>query len=101
MRLNTCSYSDASWAEVSTRCSVWQPTHWIMNCFCWSEPGRLLSHSPLESVAARLRALPSLRSAVAVEPAVTPVALAPTIAEPAARILIVYLPGASRIGGKL
>src|SRR5215813_10758058 len=101
MRLNTCSYSAASCDEVSTRCRVWQLTHWIMNCFCWSEPGTLLSHSALESVAAMLRTLPSLRSAVAVAPAVTSVVFDPVSVYPAARIEIVYLPGASRSAEKL
>src|SRR5262249_61123015 len=65
MRKNTCWNSAASWFEVNTRWSVWQPTHIVRKAFCLSAPGRLSNHSALESCDTRLLTLPSLRSAVA------------------------------------
>src|SRR5262249_8614211 len=69
MRKNTCSNSAASWFEVKTRCSVWQPTHSVRKAFCLSAPGRLSSHSPFEIWGTRFLTLLSLRSAVPMVPA--------------------------------
>ena len=70
MRLNTSWNSSGVCAEVNTRCSVWQPTQLVRNSFCLSVPGALISHSAFESWPMMLRALASLRSALAALPAV-------------------------------
>src|SRR2546425_1225566 len=57
--------ASASCCERTTRSSVWQPTQLRSSPFCWSVPGTLAIHSPLESCAARSAVFLSLRSSVA------------------------------------
>src|SRR5262249_25134887 len=94
-------HSSTSCGALTMRCKVWQLVQPIRNCFCWSEPGMLASHSPLDSCPARLRVLLSLRSALPLPPAGISTDFGPSRTKPAARIVIVYLPASMRPLGKL
>src|SRR5260221_5482628 len=82
--------------ERTTRSSVWQPTQLSSWPFCWSVPGMLAIHSPLDSCAARLDVLLSTRFLL--EGTFTEEE--PWSSYPAARTFSEYLPGASFAAGK-
>ena len=67
MRGSTCSANSSTlWVERTMRSTVWQLTQLVRLIFCWSEPGTLIIHSPLESSEARfLVAFCSLMSVLA------------------------------------
>ena len=71
MRSMTVVNLSTSWRDRAIRSSVWQCAHARMEAFSGSVPGKLASHSELESCAARSRACVSFRSAVVVVPALT------------------------------